>query len=132
MKCIPTQIPTIIFISTWLKKIVSTDSSGNKHFHINLTFILSTYRVLLSFDDSDNCHLDLRNTNLEVYLIGFEKKIVTMTEYETKLPNITNSIDVLNIYTSAISDNIVNGINTNTTAVIPTDGQSHKVFSIYI
>ena len=109
----------------------STDSSGNKQFHINLTFILSTYRVLLSFDDSDNYHVDLRNTNFGD-LIGFEKKIVTMTEYGTKLPNITNSIDVLKINTSAMTDNIVNGINANTIAVIPTDGQSHKVFSIYI
>ena len=40
---------------------------------------------------------------------------------EQKLPNITNSIDVLNINTTAITDSIVNGINTNTIAVIPTD-----------
>ena len=44
-----------------------------------------------------------------------------MTGYGTKLPNITNSIDVLNINTSVITDSIVNGINTNTIAVIPTD-----------
>ena len=40
---------------------------------------------------------------------------------EKKLPNITNSIDVLKINTSAITNSIVNGINTNTIAVIPTD-----------
>ena len=40
---------------------------------------------------------------------------------EKKLPNITNSIDVLNINTNAITDSIVNRINTNTIAVIPTD-----------
>ena len=54
-------------------------------------------------------------------LIGFEKKLITKTQYGTKLPNITNSIDVLNINTSAITNSIVNGINTNTIAVIPTD-----------
>ncbi|CAH3120760.1 unnamed protein product, partial [Porites lobata] len=54
-------------------------------------------------------------------LIGFEKKLITKTEYGSKLPNITNSIDVLNINTTAITDSIVNGINTNTIAVIPTD-----------
>ena len=54
-------------------------------------------------------------------LIGFEKKLVTKTEHGTKLPNITNSIDVLNINTNAIKDSIVDGINTNTIAVIPTD-----------
>ena len=40
---------------------------------------------------------------------------------QIKLPNITNSIDILNINTTAITNSIVNGINTNTIAVIPTD-----------
>ena len=40
---------------------------------------------------------------------------------EQKLPNITNSIDVLNINTTAIKDSIVDGVNTNTIAMIPTD-----------
>ena len=53
--------------------------------------------------------------------LDLEKKLVKKTEYGTKLPNITNSIDVLNINTSVITDSIVNGINTNTIAVIPTD-----------
>lgn len=44
-----------------------------------------------------------------------------MTEYGSKLPNITNSIDVLNINSSATKDSIVDGINTDTVAVIPTD-----------
>ena len=96
----------------------STDSSGKKIYSINLTFILSTYPVLISI--SDNYQLDLRGTEFGE-LIGFEKKLITKTEYGTKLPNITNSIDVLNINTSAITDSIVNGINTNTIAVIQTD-----------
>ena len=54
-------------------------------------------------------------------LIGFEKKLVTKTEYGTKLPNITNSIDVLNINTNAIKESIVDGVNTNTLGMIPTD-----------
>ena len=97
----------------------STDSSGNKQFHINLTFILSTYRVLISFTD-DEYWFDLRGTNFGD-LIGFEKKLLTKTEYGTKLPNVTNSIDKLNINTSAIKNSIVDGINTNAIAVIPTD-----------
>ena len=96
----------------------STDSNGNKTYSINLTFILSTYRVLISIDGS--YQLDLRGTEFGD-LIGFEKKLITKTEYGTKLPNITNSIDVLNINTTAITNSIVNGINTNTIAVIPTD-----------
>ena len=97
----------------------STDQSGNKTFHINISFVLSTYRVLISFSDNQ-FQLDLRGTDFGS-LIGFEKKLVTKTEYGTKLPNITNSIDVLNINTTAITDSIVDGINTNTIAMIPTD-----------
>ena len=96
-----------------------TDSQGNKKFHMNISFILSTYRVLITFSD-DKFQLDLRETNLGE-LIGFEKKLITKKEYGTKLPNITNSIDVLNINTNATKDSIVDGINTNTIAVIPTD-----------
>ena len=62
----------------------------------------------------------MRGTNFGE-LIGFEKKLITKTEYGTKLPNITNSIDVLNINTDAIKNSIVDGVNTNTLAVIPTE-----------
>ena len=78
---------------------------------MNINFILSTYRVLITFSD-DKFQLDLRETSFGE-LIGFEKKLITKTEYGTKLPNITNSIDVLNINTNAIKDSIVDGINTN-------------------
>ena len=97
----------------------TTDSQGNKKFHININFILSTYRVLITFSD-DKLQLDLRETEFGE-LIGFEKKLITKTEDGTKLPNVTNSIDVLNINTNAIKDSIVDGINTNTIAMIPTD-----------
>ena len=97
----------------------STDSQGNNVFHININFILSTYRVLITFSD-DKFQLDLRRTNIGE-LIGFEKKLITKTEYGTKLPNVTNSIDVLNINTNAIKDSIVDGVNTNIISMIPTD-----------
>ena len=56
--------------------------------------------MLITFSD-DKFQLDLRETNFGE-LIGFEKKLITKTDYGTKLPNITNSIDVLNINTNAI------------------------------
>ena len=83
----------------------TTDSSGKKVYSINLTFILSTYRVLISI--VGDYQLDLRGTEFGD-LIGLKKKIDTKTEYGTKLPSITISIDVLNINTSAITDSIVN------------------------
>ena len=97
----------------------TTDSQGNKKFHINIAFILSTFRVLITFTD-DKFQLDLGESNFSE-LIGFEKKLITKTDYGTKLPNIKNSIDVLNINTNAIKDSIMDGQNTNTIAVIPTD-----------
>ena len=97
----------------------STDQRGNRVFHININFILSTYRVLITFSD-DKFQLDLSGTEFGE-LIGFEKKLITQTEYGTKLPNIRNSIDVLNINTNAIKDSIVDGVNANTIVMIPTD-----------
>ena len=96
-----------------------TTDKDIKKFGINLAFILTTYKVLLS-TTSDNYCLDLRGTEFGD-LIGFDKKIVKKTEYGAKLPNITNSIDQMNINTSAIKDSIVDGRNTDTIAVVPTD-----------
>ena len=49
----------------------STDSKGEKTYSINLTFILSTYRILISLDG--DYQFDLRGTEFGD-LIGFEKK----------------------------------------------------------
>ena len=68
----------------------STGSKGEKVYSINLTFILSTYRVLITLDGS--YQLDLCGTDFGD-LIGFDKKLVTKTEYGTRLPNIKKSTD---------------------------------------
>ena len=91
--------------------------TGNKY-HINLSFLLSTYGVIIQIDN--NYQLDLRNSKLGD-LIGFQEKIVNKTEYGSGLPNITNSIDMIHINTDAITNSILNGVNTNTLPVIPTD-----------
>ena len=79
----------ITFATIWNEKNHhTTDSQGNKVFHININFILSTCRMLITFSDA-KFQLDLRETNFGE-LIGFEKKLITKTEYGTKLPNITN------------------------------------------
>ena len=53
-------------------------------------------------------------------LIEFKEKILNKTEYGSRLPNITNSIHMIN--TDAITNSLLNGVNTNTLAVIPTVG----------
>ena len=75
---------------------------------------MSTYRILIQIDN--NYQLDLRNTKFDG-LIGFTEKIVNKTEYGDELPNITNSIDMIYINTEAITNSILNGVNTNTLAV---------------
>ena len=79
---------------------------------------MSTYRILIQIDN--NYQLDLKNSKFGE-LIGFSEKIVDKTETEDDLPNITNSIDIIYINTDAITNSILNGVNTNALAVIPTD-----------
>ena len=95
-----------------------TDAKKDDVYYINLTFVLSTYKILIQIDN--NYQLDLRNSKFGE-LIGFTEEIVKKTEYgEGNLPNMTNSIDMIYINADAIT-NILNGVNTNTLAVIPTD-----------
>ena len=73
---------------------------------IRFTFVLTTYRIVIELDD--NFQLDLRgNTFCE--LIGFSPKIITSTEYGTKLPNITNSVDAFHILTDVVEESLVDG-----------------------
>ena len=96
----------------------TTDANKDDVYYIYLIFVLSTYKILIQIDN--NYQLDLRNSKFGE-LIGFTEKVVNKTEYGTILPNITNSIDMIYINTDAITNSILNGINTNTLAVIPTD-----------
>ena len=79
---------------------------------------MSTYKIIIQIDN--NYQLDLSNSKFG-NLIGFTEKIVNKTEYGTILPNITNSIDMIYINTDTITNSILNAVNTNTLAVIPTD-----------
>ena len=97
---------------------ITTDDKTRNKYDINLTFVLSTYKILFQIDN--NYQLDLRNSKFGD-LIGFTGKFVNKTEYGTILPNITNSIDMIYISTDAITNSILNGVNSNTLAVIPTD-----------
>ena len=113
------------YLHQYMKKkghLTTDDKTGDKY-HINLTFVLSTYKILIQIDK--NYQRDLRNSKFGE-LIGFTEKIVKKTEYgDGYLPTITNyitnSIDMIYINTDAITNSILNGANTNTLAVIPTD-----------
>ena len=103
------------YLHQYMKKKghLTTDDKIGDQYHINLTFVLSTYKILIQIDN--NYQLDLRNSKFGE-LIGFTEKIVNKTEYGTILPNITNSIDIIYINTDAITNSILNGVNPNMVA----------------
>ena len=78
------------------------------------------FSTFFMIEIDNNYQLDLRNSEF-TDLSGFEEKIVNETEYGSRLPNITNSKDMIHINTDAITNYILNGVNTDTIAVIPTD-----------
>ena len=82
----------------------TTNEKKDEVYYINLTFVLSTYKILIHIDNY--YQLDLGNSKFGE-LIGFTEKIVTKTEYgDGNLPNITNSIDMIYINTDAITNSI--------------------------
>lgn len=58
--------------------LTTDDKTGDKY-HINLTFVLSTYKILIQIDN--NYQLDLRNSKFGE-LIGFTEKIVNKTIWD--------------------------------------------------
>ena len=51
---------------------------SDKTFRINLTFVLSSYKVVIQLDN--NYQLDFRGSKFGE-LIGFDPKLITKTEY---------------------------------------------------
>ena len=74
-----------------------------------LKFYLLIHNTKLSLVLVKDYQLDLRESKFGD-LIGFEEKIVDKEEIGSKLPNITNSIDVIYLNTDAISDSLLDGI----------------------
>ena len=71
----------------------SINAKKDDVYYINLTFVLSTYKILIQIDN--NYQPDVRNSKFGE-LIGFTEKIVKRKGYgDGNLPNITNSIDMI-------------------------------------
>ena len=94
------------------------DDDENKKYPINILFVLSSFRVIIELDD--DYQLDLRGTGFG-NLLGFDAKLITETEYGSRFPNITNSVDKINIHSDIIQNSILSGDSNNLLAVIPTD-----------
>ena len=77
-------------LNQFIKEVLERNGhSDPKNDKIRITFVLTTYRVVIEL--ADKFQLDLRGSTFGV-LIGFSQKQITSTEYGTKLPNITNYI----------------------------------------
>ena len=76
------------------------ENNGDDPKKIEISFINSQYKVLIGL--SARYQLDLRRTKFGE-LIGFEEKLVEKEEIGSKLPNITNSIDVIYLNIDAVS-----------------------------
>ena len=79
---------------------------------IKLAFSTSRFRVyvLLSMGYS----VDLRGVDRNFNdIIGFTKINITTSQYGQALPNITNSVDNINIKTSLINDSLDGGVSTD-------------------
>ena len=98
--------------------MIRENHATEKTYPINIQFVLSTYRVYIELDN--NYQVDLRKTNFG-NLIGFDEKIITSSEYGAKLPNISNSVDKINIHSDIIRNSILSGYSDNQLAVIPTN-----------
>ena len=98
--------------------MVREKHTTEEKYPINIQFVLSSYRVIIELDS--NYQFDFRGTEFGD-LLGFNKKIITKTEYSDRLPNITNSIDKINIHSDLIRNSILSGYSDNQLAVIPTD-----------
>ena len=91
---------------------------SNARVGIKIYFVLTSYRVIVEL--GNQWQLDMRNSTFGD-LIGFEPQILTTTSYSTKLPNITNSVDTININCDIVTDSITDGRYSNTIAMIATD-----------
>ena len=104
----PKGVWDYIDIDNYIKektKIVNGD--GDEEFPITLTFDDSTFRVLVTLDA--NYQLDLRKSNFGK-LIGFDKVILRdERNVSTKIPNLSEDTDVLNIHCDLVSDSLVDG-----------------------
>ena len=98
----------LIFINTCISKLIKLEK-----YQINLSFALSTYRIVIEIDN--NYQLDLRDSEFGDFKIGFYKKILNKTEHGNRLPNtVRNSIDMIHINADAIANSILNDVNANT------------------
>jgi len=99
--------------NTYIKdqtKIVK-DGANNNEYPISLEFDNTTFRVTVTL--ANNYQLDLTASNFNE-LIGFDKKILSNeTNIGTRVPNLSQDTDILNIHCDLINESLVDGQDTD-------------------
>ena len=94
-------------INNYIKEKTKIVRDDNEEFPIDLTFDSPTFRVIVTLDA--NYQLDLTKSNFGK-LIGFDKVILRdERNVSTKIPNLSEDTDVLNINCDLVSDSLVAG-----------------------
>ena len=89
------------------KRIGKTDDE----YGISVLFDLTTYKVFIQL--ANGFQIDFTKSGNFNVLLGFEKKLVSSSEYGKNFPNITNSVDNLYLRCSLLSDSIISGKRSN-------------------
>ena len=77
------------------------------NYGISVLFDLTTYKVFIQL--ANGFQIDFTKSGNFNVLLGFEKKIVSSSEYGANFPNITNSVDNLYLRCNLLSDSIISG-----------------------
>ena len=99
--------------NTYIKDITKIVKSGNlpNEYPITLEFDNTTFRVTVIL--AKNYQLDLTKSNFNE-LIGFNKEILKNEQnIGTKVPNLSQDTDILNIHCDLINDSLVDGQETD-------------------
>ena len=115
-KCTRKLIRKITFMSTWENR-----GTWNLTKHLGSTWHLYCHHTKLSSNWTIAISSISGAQNLGNWSVLNQSYLITQTEYGSKLPNITNSIDVINVNCDAITDSLVDGQNSNMITVISTD-----------
>ena len=81
------------------------------NYGISVLFDLTTYKVFIQL--ANGFQIDFTKSGNFNVLLGFEKKIVSSSEYGANFPNITNSVDNLYLRCNLLSDSIISGKRSN-------------------
>ena len=96
-------------INRYIHKTIGPLTRDSKEYGINISFDLSTYKVFIQL--STDYYIDFTTGSSGYFknLLGFESKVLTSSEYGKNFPNITNSIDILNLRCDLLSESIISG-----------------------